>query len=63
MVFEKLAQSRLTDMDELRDEAMRQTRKLQAAINVEREKVDALMQVSNDLWVSTAPRDDNPGDI
>ncbi len=63
MVSGKLAQSRLTDLDELRDEAMRQTRKLQAAINVEREKVDALMQVSNDLWVSTAPRDDNPGDI
>jgi len=27
-----------------RDEAMRQTRKLQAAINAEREKVDSLMR-------------------
>ena len=36
---------------------MRQTKKLQVAINAEREKVDALMEVSDNLWKSTAPRD------
>lgn len=36
---------------------MRQTRKLQTAINAEREKVDALMEVSDTLWTSTAPQD------
>ena len=39
---------------------MRQTKKLQAAINAEREKVDALMAVSDQLWSSTAPYDAGP---
>ena len=34
----------MTDFFSFRDEAMRQTRKLQAAINAERETVDKLMK-------------------
>ena len=34
----------MADFHLFRDEAMRQTRKLQAAINAEREKVDSLMK-------------------